>query len=77
MHVEIEYCVPCGHLEQAIETQRQLLSTYGRQLEGVCLRTGHSGVFKVRVDGDLVLDAQQVGFDLDLVHKEIEERLPA
>lgn len=77
MHVEIEYCVPCGHLERAIETQRQLLSTYGHQLEGVFLRTGHSGVFKVRVDDDLVLDAQQEGFDLDRVHKEIDERLPA
>lgn len=41
------------------------------------VRTGHSGVFKVRVDGDLVLDAQQAGFDLSLVHKAIDERLPA
>lgn len=76
MHVEIEYCVPCGHLDRAIEAQRQLLSAYGRQLEGVFLRTGHSGVFKVRIDDDLVLDAQQEGFDLDRIHKEIDKRLP-
>lgn len=77
MHVEIEYCVPCGHLDRAVQTQRELLEAYGRQLEGVSLRTGHSGVFKVRVDDELVLDAQQEGFDLDRVYKEIDERLPA
>lgn len=77
MHVEIEYCVPCGHLDRAVETQRELLSTYGRQLDGVCLRTGEGGVFKIRLDHEVVLDAQQDGFDLDRVYKEINERLPA
>lgn len=77
MHAEIEYCVPCGHLDKAVETQRHLLATYGDQLEGVFLRTGRNGVFKVRVDDELVLDAQQEGFDLDRVYKEIDERLPA
>lgn len=77
MRVEIEYCVPCGHLDRAVETQRELLNAYGRQLEGVLLRTGHSGVFKVRIDDELVLDAQQEGFDLDRVSKEIDQRLPA
>lgn len=76
MRVEIEYCVACGHLDRAIETQRGLLEAYGNQLEGVFLRTGHNGVFKVRVDDELALDAQQEGFDLDRVHKEIDERLP-
>lgn len=76
MHVEIEYCVPCGHLDRAVKTQRELLQAYGRQVEGVFLRTGHNGVFKVRVDDELVLDAQQEGFDLDRVYKEIDERLP-
>lgn len=77
MHAEIEYCVACGHLDKAVETQRQLLAAYGEQLEGVLLRTGHNGVFKVHVDGELVLDAQQEGFDPDRVYKEIDERLPA
>jgi selenoprotein W-related protein len=77
MHVEIEYCVPCGHLDRATETQRELLSTYGRQLDGVFLRTGEGGVFKIRVNDELVLDAQQDGFDLDRLHKEIGQRLSA
>lgn len=77
MHAEIEYCVACGLLDKAVETQRQLLATYGNQLEGVLLRTGHNGVFKVRIDDELVLDAQQEGFDLERVYKEIDERLPA
>lgn len=76
MRVEIEYCVPCGLLDRAIETQRELLQTYGHHLEGVFLRTGHDGVFKVRVEDELALDAQQEGFDLDRVYKEINERLP-
>lgn len=77
MHLEVEYCVPCGHLDRAVEAQRELLSTYGRQLDGVYLRTGEGGVFKIRVDDEVVLDAQQDGSDLDRVHKEINERLPA
>jgi hypothetical protein len=32
-------------------------------------------VFKVRLDGEVVLDAQQDGFDLDRVDKELKERL--
>jgi predicted Rdx family selenoprotein len=43
----------------------------------VLLRTGKGGVFKVRIDDELVLDAQQDGFDLDRVHTEISEGLPA
>jgi selenoprotein W-related protein len=42
-NVEIEYCVPCGHLDAAIETQRALLAEFGRRLEGVRLKTGHGG----------------------------------
>lgn len=77
MHIEIEYCVPCGHLDRAVEAQRDLLSTFGRDLEGVTLRTGDGGVFKVRVDGELVLDAQQDGFDLDRIRSDVEQQLAA
>lgn len=76
MRVEIEYCVACGYLDRAVEIQRGLLEAYSNQLEGVFLRPGHSGVFKVRVDDELALDAQEEGFDLDRVYKEIDERLP-
>ena len=77
MHVEIEYCVPCGHLDRAIDTQRDLLETYGQDLAGVTLKTGDSGVFKVRIGDALVLDAQEDGYDLQAIHNEVKERLAA
>lgn len=77
MNIEIEYCVPCGHLDRAIATQRELLETYGRDLESVTLRTGHGGVFEIRVDGELVLDAKQDGYDLEAIHGLVDDRLAA
>lgn len=77
MHIEIEYCVPCGHLDRAVEVQRDLLSTFGGDLDGVTLKTGDGGVFKVRVDGEQVLDAQQDGFDLDRIRSDVEQQLAA
>lgn len=77
MNIEIEYCVPCGHLDRAIATQRELLETYGRDLDTVTLRTGHGGVFKIRVDDELVLDAKQDGYDLEVIHGLVDDRLAA
>lgn len=75
--VEIEYCVPCGLLDRAIETQRELLSTFGRGLDEVTLRTGHGGVFVVRVDGDVVLDTDEQGYDLEAIGNAVAERIEA
>ena len=62
--VEIEYCVPCGHLGRAIDLQRQLLENFGRRLDGVRLKTGEGGVFTIRVDGDEIYDnTQKLEFD--------------
>ncbi|MFB6207590.1 MAG: SelT/SelW/SelH family protein [Haloglomus sp.] len=38
--VEIEYCVPCGLLDRAVDLQRNLLALFGQQLETVALRPG-------------------------------------
>lgn len=64
--VEIEYCVPCGLLDPAVETQRELLETFGRDLDGVSLRTGHGGVFRVSVGDELVFDKAEHGNQIDL-----------
>lgn len=72
--VEIEYCVPCGHLDRAIDTQRALLEHFGRRLGGVRLKTGHGGVFTMRVDGEQIYDVTQ-GFDLESIIADIEERI--
>ncbi|MGH8915496.1 MAG: Rdx family protein [Acidimicrobiia bacterium] len=72
--VEIEYCVPCGHLDRAIVTQRAILEAFGRKVDGVRLKTGHGGVFTIRVDEHQIYDETK-GFDLDTIISDIEARL--
>ena len=74
-NVEIEYCVPCGHLDRAIETQRALLSQFGRQLDGVRLKTGHGGVFKIRVNDEEIFDKTDDAYDIDATKESIQGRL--
>jgi len=72
--VEIEYCVPCGHLDRAIDTQRCILERFGRQVDGVRLKTGHGGVFTIRVDNEQIYDNTR-GFALDDIIAAIESRI--
>lgn len=72
--VEIEYCVPCGHLDRAIETQRSILEHFGRRIEGVALKTGESGVFTIRADGEEIYDKSQ-SLDLDRLFADLESRV--
>jgi selenoprotein W-related protein len=72
--VEIEYCVPCGHLDRAIDTQRAILERFGGRLGGVKLKTGHGGVFTIRVDGEQIYDMTQ-GFNVESIIGDIEERI--
>jgi selenoprotein W-related protein len=65
--VEIEYCVPCGMLPRAQDLQEALLEEYGQRLDTVALRTGDSGVFKVRTDGELVFDKADDEYDVDAI----------
>ena len=75
--VEIEYCVPCGLLDRAIETQRELLAAFGRELDAVTLRTGEGGVFVVRADGDVLVDTDEDGYDVEAIRDAIGERVEA
>lgn len=77
MHIEIEYCVVCGLLDLAVDTQRALLETHGRDLDAVALKTGHGGVFKIRADGEEIFDSHDDGYDLDEIHRQVEERMAA
>ena len=72
--VEIEYCVPCGHLNRAIDTQRVILEHFGRQVDGVRLKTGRGGVFTIRVDEEQIYDKTK-GFDIDGIIADIEARI--
>lgn len=73
--VEIEYCVPCGLLDNAQAVQKDLLEEFGQDLDGVKLVTGDGGVFKVRVEGDLVFDGQESTYDETAVREAVSERL--
>ncbi|MFB6360904.1 MAG: SelT/SelW/SelH family protein [Halobacteriales archaeon] len=73
--VDIEYCVPCGHLDRAVQTQRALLETFGQGLDGVQLTTGDGGVFKIRVDGELVWDTDEDGYDLESIVETVDSRV--
>ena len=64
--VNIEYCVPCGLLEYAIETQETLLKEFGQDLNGVRLQPGHDGVFTVHADDDLIWDKDEHDGEIDL-----------
>ncbi len=72
--VEIEYCVPCGHLDRAIDTQRTILERFGSRVDGVRVKTGHGGVFTIRVDDEKIYDKTQ-GFDLSGIIDDLEARL--
>jgi selenoprotein W-related protein len=72
--VEIEYCVPCGHLNRAIDTQQAILERFGGQVDGVRLRTGHGGVFTIRVDDKQIYDKTKA-FDLSRIITDIESRI--
>lgn len=72
--VEIEYCVPCGHLDRAQDLQRAILQALGRDVEAVTLRTGTGGVFRVDVDGETIFDIADAEFDIDRIVREVRQR---
>lgn len=72
--IEIQYCVPCGHLERAVDIQKSILTHFGQKIDGVKLKTGDKGVFKIRVD-DVEIYSKPDPFDLDAVIGSISERV--
>ena len=75
--VEIEYCVPCGMLDRAVDLQTALLAEYGQRLEAVALVTGDDGVFEVRADGVVVFDKSDDGYDVDAIVEAVGEHVIA
>lgn len=77
--VEIEYCVPCGHLDRAVDVQRDILSDLADQVDGVRLVTGDGGDFIVRVDGETIYDKATAdeAFDVETLKDEIGARASA
>ncbi|WP_370449908.1 SelT/SelW/SelH family protein [Cellulomonas sp. PhB143] len=61
--MEITYCTQCRWLLRAAWIGQELLTTFGTRLGEVALVPGTGGVFRVRIDDDVVWDrAVQRGF---------------
>jgi selenoprotein W-related protein len=75
--VEIEYCVPCGHLDNAQAVQGALLEQFGQKLDGVRLKTGDAGVFTVSVDGELIFDKSEDEYDVDEITRRVNDHVGA
>lgn len=73
--VEIEYCVPCGFRERALDVQRAILNGLETRLDCVALVTGDHGVFRVTVDGEPVYDKSEDNYDIDDIVRQVRERL--
>jgi|AntRauTorckE6833_2_1112554.scaffolds.fasta_scaffold00991_9 selenoprotein W-related protein len=65
--VEIEYCVPCGHRENALETADAILAAHADAVDSVDLVPGGGGIFEVRLDDEMILDTDEEGYDRDVV----------
>ncbi|WP_436935339.1 SelT/SelW/SelH family protein [Halovenus marina] len=69
--VEIEYCVPCGFRDRALDVQQAILTGLETELDSVSLVMGDHGIFQVRADGNVVYDKEENGLDVDDIVREI------
>ncbi|MFB6117668.1 SelT/SelW/SelH family protein [Halosegnis sp.] len=74
-NIEIEYCVPCGYLDRALDLQRAVLQNFGRTVDRAALVTGEAGVLQVRVDGEAVWDIADDEYDVDEVVRRVKQAL--
>ena len=69
--VEIEYCVPCGFRERALDVQQAILTGLETELDELSLVMGDHGIFQVRADGDVIYDKSEDNLDVDGIVREI------
>jgi len=72
--VEIEYCVPCGFRERALEVERAVLNGLESDLDRVSVVMGDHGVFRVTVEGEPVYDKARDDYDVDEIVREVRKR---
>jgi selenoprotein W-related protein len=73
--VTIEYCVPCGFRERALDLQKAILNGVERELDTCTLAMGDHGVFTVSVDGEVVYDKDEHDYDVDEVVRVVRDHL--
>jgi selenoprotein W-related protein len=69
--IEIEYCVPCGFRDRALDVSRAILNACEGDLDSLNLVMGAHGVFQVRVDGRSVYDKDETEFDVDAIARSV------
>jgi len=73
--VEIEYCVPCGFRDRAMDVERAILTALEQELDELRLVMGDHGVFRVSVDGEPVFDKADDEFDVDGIVRDVRAQL--
>jgi selenoprotein W-related protein len=75
--VTIEYCVPCGFRDRALDLQAAVLASLEGELDSARLVMGDHGVFRVSVDGDTVYDKDEhdADYDVDDIVRSVHETL--
>lgn len=69
--IEIEYCVPCGFRDRALDVSRAILNACEGEIDALRLVMGAHGVFAVRVDGRTVFDKDEEIFDVDEIARTV------
>jgi len=72
-HVTLEYCVPCGYRDRALNTQEAILTGVEREIDSFELVMGDHGVFRVDVDGDAVYDKAEDDMDTDDIVRAVRD----
>jgi len=73
--VEIEFCLPCGHLNRAEDVQHVLLQSLGASIDEITLVPGNDGVFTVTVDDTIVFDVADQEYDLDQIVRDVRKQV--
>lgn len=69
--VEIEYCVPCGFRDRALDVAGAILGACESEIDGLRLVMGAHGVFDVRVEGRTVFEKDEDEFDVDEIVRQV------
>ncbi|WP_123538732.1 SelT/SelW/SelH family protein [Halosimplex salinum] len=73
--VTLEYCVPCGFRERALDTQEAILTSLEAEIDSFELSMGDNGVFRIEVDGEVVFDKEADDFDVDGIVRDVRSEL--
>jgi selenoprotein W-related protein len=73
--VELEYCVPCGFREKALDVERAILNALEGDIDKFTLVMGMHGVFCVRVDGRTVYNKDEDDYDVDDVVRAVRSAI--